>query len=81
MRLEAAQLVADVIGEVNRKILYEREQKGREDGKAEGLAEGKAEGKVEAMEEMAVNLSDILSVEEIAERTGLTVEKVKKLIG
>ena len=77
MRLEAAQLVADVIGEVNRKILYEREQKGREDGKAEG----KAEGKVEAMEEMAVNLSDILSVEEIAERTGLTVEKVKKLIG
>ena len=81
MRLEAAQSVADVIGEVNRKILYEREQKGREDGKAEGLAEGKAEGKVEAMEEMAVNLSDILSVEEIAERTGLTVEKVKKLIG
>ena len=82
---EAAQLIVDVIGEVNRKILYEREQKGREDGKAEGLAEGlaegKAEGKVEAMEEMAVNLSDILSVEEIAERTGLTVEKVKKLIG
>ena len=75
MRLDAAQLVADVIGEVNRKILYEREQKGREDGKAEGLAEGKAEGKVEAMEEMAVNLSDILSVEEIAERTGLTVER------
>ena len=82
---EAAQLIVDVIGEVNRKILYEREQKGREDGKAEGLAEGlaegKAEGKVEAMKEMAVNLSDVLSVEEIAERTGLTVEKVKKLIG
>ena len=85
MELETAQLIVDVIGEVNRKTLYEREQKGREDGKAEGLAEGlaegKAEGKVEAMEEMAVNLSDILSVEEIAERTGLTVEKVKKLIG
>ena len=66
---EAAQLIVDEIGEVNRKTLYEREQKGRE------------EGRVNAMEEMAVNLSDVLSVEEIAERTGLTVEKVKKLIG
>ena len=27
MRLEAAQLVADVIGEVNRKILYEGSKK------------------------------------------------------
>ena len=63
------QLIVDVIGEVNRKTLYEREQKGSE------------EGRVNAMEEMAVNLSDVLSVEEIAERTGLTVEKVKKLIG
>ena len=69
MELETAQLMVDVIGEVNRKTLYEREQKGRE------------EGRVNAMEEMAVNLSDVLSVEEIAERTGLTVEKVKKLIG
>ena len=69
MELETAQLIVDVIGEVNRKTLYEREQKGRE------------EGRVNAMEEMAVNLSDVLSVEEIAERTGLTVEKVKKLIG
>ena len=65
MELETAQLIVDVIGEVNRKTLYEREQKGRE------------EGRVNAMEEMAVNLSDVLSVEEIAERTGLTVEKVK----
>ena len=69
MELETVQLIVDVIGEVNRKTLYEREQKGRE------------EGRVNEMEEMAVNLSDVLSVEEIAERTGLTVEKVKKLIG
>ena len=76
MRLEAAQLVADVIGDVNRKILYEREQKGREDGLAEGLAEGRAN----VMEEMAVNLSDVLSAEEIAERTGLTIERVNEII-
>ena len=76
MRLEAAQLVADVIGEVNRKVLYEREQKGREDGLAEGLAEGRAN----VMEEMAVNLSDVLSAEEIAERTGLTIERVNEII-
>ena len=76
MRLEAAQLVADVIGEVNRKVLYEREQKGREDGFAEGLAEGRAN----VMEEMAVNLSDVLSAEEIAERTGLTIERVNEII-
>ena len=76
MRLEAAQLVADVIGEVNRKILYEREQKGREDGLTEGLAEGRAN----VMEEMAVNLSDVLSAEEIAERTGLTIERVNEII-
>ena len=65
---EAAQLIVDVIGEVNRKTLYEREQKGREDGK------------VEAIEEMAVNLSDVLSAEEIAERTGLTIERVNEII-
>ena len=76
MRLEAAQLVADVIGEVNRKKLNEREQKGREDGLAEGLAEGRAN----VMEEMAVNLSDVLSAEEIAERTGLTIERVNEII-
>ena len=76
MRLEAAQLVADVIGEVNRKVLYEREQKGRKDGLAEGLAEGRAN----VMEEMAVNLSDVLSAEEIAERTGLTIERVNEII-
>ena len=76
MELETAQLIVDVIGEVNRKTLYEREQKGREDGLAEGLAEGRAN----VMEEMAVNLSDVLSAEEIAERTGLTIERVNEII-
>ena len=65
---EATQLIVDVIGEVNRKTLYEREQKGRE------------EGRTNAMEEIAVKLKDVLSVEEISERTGLTVERVKELI-
>jgi len=76
MELETVQLIVDVIGEVNRKTLYEREQKGREDGLAEGLAEGRAN----VMEEMAVNLSDVLSAEEIAERTGLTIERVNEII-
>ena len=68
MRPEAVQLIVDVIGEVNRKTLYEREQKGCEEGRAN------------AMEEIAVKLKDVLSVEEIADRTGLTVDRVKELI-
>ena len=73
---EAAQLIVDVIGEVNSKTLYETEQKGREEGRAEGMVEGRTR----AMEEIAINLKDVLSVEEIAERTGLTLERVNELI-
>ena len=36
---EATQLIVDVIGEVNRKTLYEREQKGREEGRANTMEE------------------------------------------
>ena len=77
---EAAQLIVDVIGEVNSKTLYETEQKGREEGRAEGRAEGMVEGRIRAMEEIAISLKDVLSVEEIAERTGLTLERVNELI-
>ena len=39
MRPKAVQLIVDVIGEVNRKTLYEREQKGREEGRANTMEE------------------------------------------
>ena len=44
------------------------------------MTEGLAEGRANVMEEMAVNLSDVLSAEEIAERTGLTIERVNEII-
>ena len=38
------------------------------------------EGRIRAMEEIAISLKDVLSVEDIAARTGLTLERVNELI-
>lgn len=50
-----------------------------EEGKREGKREGKEEGKKEKAKEIARELLDILSIEMIAKKTGLTIEEVKKL--
>lgn len=50
-----------------------------EEGKREGIKEGKEEGKKEKAKEIARELLDILSIELIAKKTGLTIEEVKKL--
>lgn len=50
-----------------------------EEGKREGIKEGKEEGKKEKAKEIARELLDILSIEMIAKKTGLTIEEVKKL--
>ena len=51
-----------------------------EEGKEEGKKEGKQEGKQEKAKEIARELLDILSIEMIAKKTGLTIEEVKKLL-
>lgn len=57
------------------KEVYER------DLKEEGRREGRQEGRSAAQLEIAESLLDILDVETIAEKTGLTVEQVRKLKG
>jgi predicted transposase/invertase (TIGR01784 family) len=49
-------------------------------GKAEGLAKGLAKGKVEATNQIALNmLRSNISVDSIAQFTGLTLKQVQKL--
>lgn len=50
-----------------------------EEGKREGIREGKEEGKKEKAKEIARELLDILSIEMIAKKTGLTIEEIEKL--
>lgn len=61
------------------KEVYERDLK--EEGRREGRQEGERKGRSAAQLEIAESLLDILDVETIAEKTGLTVEQVCKLKG
>ena len=55
----------------------------RNEGKNEGKIEGKVEGKLEEKNELAVNLikDGTLSLDKIAELTGLSIERVRELAG
>jgi flagellar biosynthesis/type III secretory pathway protein FliH len=57
--------------------------KGRAEGLVEGLekglAKGRAEGRVEEQLKIAKSLTDILPLEVIAEKTGLSLETLKQL--
>jgi flagellar biosynthesis/type III secretory pathway protein FliH len=53
--------------------------KGRAEGRGEGLAKGRAEGRVEEQLKIAKSLTDILPLEIIAEKTGLSLETLKQL--
>ena len=69
---------------VERTLLDDRYQKGKEEGKEEGIAEGiekgRAEGKYEANTETAQRLLAMgLSAEEVARATQLPLEIVKNL--
>ncbi|AEB77478.1 Rpn family recombination-promoting nuclease/putative transposase [Clostridium botulinum] len=59
--------------------LENAEEKGKEIGKQEGLREGRKEGVKKGKIEVAKNLLDVLDVETIAAKTGLSVEEVKEL--
>jgi predicted transposase/invertase (TIGR01784 family) len=54
-------------------------EKGLEKGLKQGKTEGKAEGKIEAQIEMAKNLLDVLDIETIALKSGLSIEVVQQL--
>ena len=65
------------------------ERKGRLEGRAEGMAEGRAEGLLEGMaegrrlqnEEIVRRLASMgMSVEDISEATGMSVEDVRRLV-
>ena len=55
-------------------------QEGLEEGKARGLAEGEAKGLAAAANQIAINmLKSAISVDLIAQFTGLSLEQVQKL--
>ncbi len=54
-------------------------QEGREEGREEGKQEGKQEGMKQKTLELAKNLFDVLDMETIALKTGLSIEELQKL--
>ena len=69
---------------VERTLLDDRYQKGKEEGRAEGKEEGRAEGRAEGMsqrsQEIARNLLSLgLPVDQITQATGLTEEEIEQL--
>ena len=69
---------------VERTLLDDRYQKGKEEGRAEGKEEGRAEGRAEGMSqrslEIARNLLSLgLPINQITQATGLTEEEIELL--
>ena len=65
---------------VERTLLDDRYQKGKEEGKEEGRAEGRAEGMSQRSLEIARNLLSLgLPVNQITQATGLTEEEIELL--
>lgn len=79
MTPKAEEIIVNAIREVNDKVLYETEVKAREEGIREGKKEGRDEGRIKALEEMARNLKDTFDDDEISQRTGLSLERVREL--
>ena len=75
MTPEAEQIIKQAVSEVNRKYeILEREELINE-GKREGILEGKTEG----IMQVARNLKEIHTPQEISKLTGLSVEEIEKL--
>ena len=68
----------DWLRQENSKILTAR-MEGEAEGAVKGKAEGKAEGLAEGKNEIARQLLDVLDVQTIAQKTGLTVDEVLAL--
>jgi len=54
--------------------------KGRKEGIAKGKEEGRKEGLLKGKIEIAKNLLDVLDIETISKKTGLSIEEIKKLM-
>lgn len=79
MTPEAEQIIKQAVSEVNRKYeILEREELINE-GKREGKREGILEGKTEGIMQVARNLKEIHTPQEISKLTGLSVEEIEKL--
>ena len=79
MTPQAESMVKDRIIEINDKLLNEKKEEGIEEGLEKGLERGMEKGREEGIAEVASNFKDILSDEDIAKRTGLSIEEVQKL--
>jgi predicted transposase/invertase (TIGR01784 family) len=75
MNPEVEKLISQVIGEVQRKSLFEAKLDAIEEGRKEGRKVGRKEGK----EEVAKNLRGVIADEEISRVSGLSLERVKQL--
>lgn len=72
-------------------FMRQGKEEGREEGKKEGIKEGKKEGRKEGIKEgrkegerekaieIAKNLLDILDIQTISQKTGLSIEEVKEI--
>lgn len=75
MNPEVEKLISQVIGEVQRKSLFEAKLDAIEEGRKEGRKVGRKEGN----EEVAKNLRGVIADEEISRVSGLSLERVKQL--
>lgn len=75
MNPEVEKLISQVIGEVQRKSLFEAKLDAIEEGRKVGRKVGRKEGK----EEVAKNLRGVIADEEISRVSGLSLERVKQL--
>ena len=75
MNPEVEKLISQVIGEVQRKSLFEAKLDAIEGVNEEGKKVGRKEGK----EEVAKNLRGVIADEEISRVSGLSLERVKQL--
>lgn len=83
MTPQAEAIITQAAREVSKKYLnFEKEElleQGRAEGRIEGRAEGKIEGKEEAIEEIIKKIRPIVSDKDLAERTGIDINKIRTL--
>ena len=75
MTPQAENLFKQVIDEVHQKELIET----REDALVEGRNEGRNEGRLEAMKEIAKEFRDLIDIETLSKKTGLSIEEIQNL--
>ncbi len=78
--VNAVMIQNDVISTAMKEGRAEGRAEGIVEGRAEGIVEGRAEGRAEEKQSIAANLLSMgMTVEQVAQATGLTVEQLKEL--